>query len=257
MRLCLDVGNSHVYGGVFLGETLVLRFRHTSKGNTSDEWGVFLRAVLRENQCDVGALTSIAICSVVPPLDDVLRVACETYFSMTPFFLQAGSRTGLNIAYYRPEDVGADRIANAIAATTLFPQQALIVLDFGTATTFCAIDAQKNYLGGAILPGVRLSLEALSKNTAKLPSVDVVNTSTVVGRSTVESIQSGVFFGALGACRELITRIKADAFANTPVLVLATGGLAFLFAQQELYDHHLPDLVLHGVRMAADFNPRL
>ena len=254
MRLCLDVGNSHIYGGVFDGDDLVLHFRHTSKGNTSDEWGVFLRCVLRENSCMPEDILAISICSVVPTLDQPLRIACRNYFSIEPFFLQSGVKTGLKIQYNKPEDVGADRIANAIAATNLFPDTALIVLDFGTATTFCAIDANKNYLGGAILPGVHLSLNALSKNTAKLPSVDVVNVTKVVGSSTIESIQSGVFYGAIGACRELIQRMKNDVFLQSSVKVLATGGLSFLFADYEIYDQHLPDLVLHGLRLAAEMN---
>lgn len=255
MLLCLDIGNSHLYGGVFSGNDLILHFRHTSKGNTSDEWGVFLRCVLRENNCPLDEITSIAICSVVPPLDAAIRVACRNYFAIEPFFLQSGVNTGLKIQYRRSEDVGADRIANAIAATHLFPLTSLIVLDFGTATTFCAIDAEKNYLGGAILPGVHLALNALSKNTAQLPSVDIINVKQVVGKSTVESIQSGVFYGALGACRELIARIKEDVFPHMPVKVLATGGLSFLFEDYGIYDQHLPDLVLHGLRLAAEMNP--
>ncbi len=151
-------------------------------------------------------------------------------------------------------DVGADRIANAIAATQQFPATNLIIIDFGTATTFCAITAQKAYLGGAILPGVRLAVDALSNNTAKLPAVEIVKVEQALGRSTIESIQSGVFYGALGACRELILRIKKEAFPGQEVLVLATGGFASLFDKQGLYDQHLPDLVLQGMRLAVGLN---
>ncbi len=254
MLLCLDVGNSHIYGGVFSGEDICLRFRHTSKVSTSDEFGIFFKSVLRENQCDPANIKHIAICSVVPQLDYSLRAACIKYFSVEPFFLQAGVKTGLNIKYRNPVEVGADRIANAIAATHFYPKQHLIIIDFGTATTFCVVTGQKAYLGGAILPGVRLAVDALSNKTAKLPAVEIIKVDDAVGRSTIESIQSGVFYGALGACRELIQRIQHEAFAHEPVLVLATGGFASLFDKQALYDHHLPDLVLQGIRLAAEMN---
>jgi type III pantothenate kinase len=187
-------------------------------------------------------------------LDYSLRAACIKYFSTDPFFIQAGIKTGLNIKYRNPQEVGADRIANAIAATHYFPNKNLIVIDFGTATTFCAINQHKHYLGGAILPGVRIAADALSTKTAKLPAVEIIKADQALGRSTIESIQSGVFFGALGSCRELIQRIKAEAFPEEEALILATGGFASLFEKHELYDHWLPDLVLQGIRIAAQMN---
>lgn len=254
MVLCIDVGNSHIYGGVFLGEALQFRFRHTSKVSTSDELGIFLKSVLRENQHDPALIKEIAICSVVPQIDYSLRAACVKYFSIEPFFLQAGVKTGLNIKYRSPQDVGADRIANAIAATAWYPNQNMIIIDFGTATTFCAISKQKNYLGGMIMPGVRLAVDALASKTAKLPTVEIVKVDQAVGRSTIESIQSGIYFGAMGACRELIYRMKQELFVDEPVLILATGGFAPLFEKQGIYDQLAPDLVLQGVRMAAMMN---
>lgn len=254
MILCIDVGNSHLYGGVFAGDDIKLRFRHTSKTSTSDELGIFLKTVLRENNCDPAGINQVAICSVVPQLDYSLRSACLKYFSTDPFLLQAGVKTGLHILYRNPLEVGADRIANAIAAIHSYPNQNIIVIDFGTATTFCAITAEKKYLGGAILPGVRLSVEALSKNTAKLPTVEIIKTDHVVGRSTIESIQSGIYYGVLGACRELIQRINQEVFANKKSIVLATGGFASLFDKQDLYHHLVPDLVLQGIRLAALMN---
>lgn len=252
--LCLDVGNSHIYGGVFVEKEIQVRFRHTSKISTSDEFGIFLKMVLRENDCPPEAITQLVICSVVPQLDYSLRAACVKYFGLEPFFLQAGIKTGLNIKYRNPADVGADRIANAIAATQLYPKKNIIIMDFGTATTFCAISAEKAYLGGVILPGVRLAVDALSSHTAKLPSVEIIKIDHVLGRSTIESLQSGAFYGNLGACRELIQRIKQESFPNQAVTVLATGGFSFLFDKQGLYDHRLPDLVLDGMRMAVEMN---
>lgn len=254
MILCLDVGNSHIYGGVFAKDEILLRFRHTSKSTTSDELGIFLKTVLRENNCKPESITAIAICSVVPQLDYSLRSACLKYFSVDPFFLQVGVKTGLNIKYRNSIEVGADRIANAIAATQMYPNKNIVVIDFGTATTFCAITATKSYLGGAIIPGMRLAVEVLSNNTAKLPAVEIVKSDIALGRSTIESIQSGVYFAAVGACREIISRIKHEAFAKEDVLVLATGGFAHLFENLEVYDQLAPDLVLQGVRFAALMN---
>jgi type III pantothenate kinase len=254
MILCLDVGNSHIYGGVFLGDEIVLRFRHTAKTSTSDELGIFLKSVLRENGHDPESIQHIAVCSVVPQFDYSLRSACIKYFSIEPFLLQAGVKTGLNIKYRNPLEVGADRIANSIAATYQFPGKPLIIIDFGTATTFCVVDEHKNYLGGAILPGLRLSMEALTNNTAKLPPVDLIRADEVVGRSTVTSIQSGLYYGALGAAREIINRVKDGLFPQKKVLVLATGGFSSLFQAEGVYDHLLPDLVLHGMRIAMQLN---
>lgn len=254
MILCIDVGNSHLYGGVFDGDDIKLRFRHTSKVSTSDELGIFLKTVLRENGCSPEKIKQIGICSVVPQLDYSLRSACVKYFNQEPFLLQAGVKTGLNIKYSNPLEVGADRIANAIAAIHRYPNQHLIIIDFGTATTLCVISAKKEYLGGAILPGVRLSVDALSNNTAKLPSVEIIKTTHAVGRTTIESIQSGVFYGVVGACRELIACMKKEAFGDENVRVLSTGGFGSLFDNQGIYDELVPDLVLEGIRSAALMN---
>ena len=148
MILCLDVGNSQIYGGVFSDGKLLLRFRRNSRtGASSDEIGIFLRSVLRENDLEPKSVTQIALCTVVPEVLHSLRNACTKYFNLTPFNLQAGVKTGLKIRYKNPLEVGADRIANAIAGMHLYPQQNLMIVDFGTATTFCAISADKEYLG--------------------------------------------------------------------------------------------------------------
>ncbi|MCB0412650.1 MAG: type III pantothenate kinase, partial [Bdellovibrionales bacterium] len=154
MILCLDVGNSQIYGGVFDKDECILRFRRTSKtGASSDEFGLFLRSVLRENNVDPEKIQSISLCTVVPEVLHSLKNACRKYFQHNPFVLQAGVKTGLKIKYRNPVEVGADRIANSIAATYLYPNKNIIVIDFGTATTFCAINAEKEYLGGVIIPG--------------------------------------------------------------------------------------------------------
>lgn len=254
MLLCIDVGNSHIYAGVYEGDSIKLRFRLSSKANTTDELGIFLKAALRENHCDPELIKGISICSVVPQIDYSLRSACYKYFGIEPFLLQAGVKTGLNIKIRHAPEVGADRIANAIAASARYPQHNLIVIDFGTATTFCAINAKREYLGGAIQAGMRLAVHALSTNTAKLSPVEIVRVQDAIGRSTNESIQAGIYFGALGAAREVVRRMKEEVFHEEPVLVIATGGFAALFEHEALYDVLAPDLVLEGLKLATQMN---
>ncbi len=250
MILCIDVGNSHLYGGVFSKEELLLRFRYHSGARTSDEIGIFLKNVLRENNIDPSDIVNIAFCSVVPSLDYSLRSACLKYFSIEPFVIQAGVKTGLKINYSNPIEVGADRIANAIAASHLYPETNLIVIDFGTATTFCAISADKKYLGGTILAGMRLSMEALESNTAKLPSVKIIKPKSCLGRSTVESIQAGLYYSVVGSSKEITQHIKEEVFHHQEVTVIGTGGFASLFADEGVFDVNLQDLVLKGILLA-------
>jgi len=252
MLLCLDLGNSHVFGGVFEGEKLLLRFRHDSKqAITSDEFGTFLRVVLKENNIDPKAIRHIALCSVVPELDYSLRAACIKYFEIDPFCLQAGVKTGLNIKYRNPVEVGADRIANAIAATHLFPEKNLIVIDLGTATTYCAINTKKEYLGGCITVGIRLAMFALQSKTAKLSAVEIVQAKKILGKSTAENIQSGLYFSQLASLKEISTRMSKEAFPNDEKsTIIGTGGFSHLFEEEHLFDVIVPDLVLHGLRIA-------
>ncbi|HEX4924912.1 MAG TPA: type III pantothenate kinase, partial [Bdellovibrionales bacterium] len=207
MILALDVGNSQIYGGVFDGDKIKVRFRKISKtGASSDELGLFLRTVLRENGIDPEKIRQVAICSVVPDLVHSLKNCCQKYFKINPFILQAGIKTGLKIKYKNPLELGADRIANAIGATLLYPGRNLIVIDFGTATTFCAINRDKEYLGGLIHPGLRLSMEALESKTSRLPAVEIIAPKEVVGRSTVENIQAGLYYGHLAIIKDISTR---------------------------------------------------
>lgn len=257
MILSLDVGNTTIHGGVFDGESLKSQFRRTSEFRaSSDELGIFLRSVLRENDIDAAKITQIAICSVVPDAIHSLRNACLKYFKITPFLLQAGVKTGLKIKYRNPLEVGADRIANSIAGTHLYPGKDLLIVDFGTATTFCAVTADRDYLGGVIIAGLKISMEALEEKTAKLPSVEIVSMREALGRSTVESIQSGLYFGQVGTVRECITRLTKECFpgAAAKPTVLATGGFAGLFEKENLFDEIVPDLVLKGLNLALRMN---
>lgn len=255
MILCLDVGNTQIHGGVFENDSLKFQFRKTSKtGSSSDEFGLFLRSVLRENDFDPRDISKIAICSVVPEVMHSLTGACEKYFHKKPFFLQAGAKTGLKIKYRNPVEVGADRIANAVAATHMFPNQNLIIIDFGTATTFCAISKDKEYLGGVIQSGMKISVEALESKTAKLPSVEIIVPESTVGRSTVESIQSGLYFGTIGAVREITNRIIKDEFSNEATTVISTGGFSNLLKQENLFNHEEPYLALKGLFLSLKMN---
>lgn len=251
MILCLDVGNSQIFGGIFKDEQLLSRFRYNSaKSISSDQIGLFLKNILAENNIDSDDIKQIAICSVVPSIDYSLRSACMKYFKVEPFILHAGNAPGLKIQYYNPAEVGADRLANAVAATQLYPGKNLIIVDFGTATTFCAISAANEYLGGVIMAGMRLSMEALENNTAKLPPVEIMAPKYVLGRSTKENIQSGLYYGQLAAVKEISAHIIKENFQGKETLLLGTGGFAHLFERQKLFDAILPDLVLHGLKIA-------
>jgi len=249
--MCLDLGNSNLYAGILdLEGNILFRLRKTSNGGSSaDEWGVFLKAVLRENAIDASRIGQIGICSVVPEADYSLKRACQKYFELEPFTLKAGVKTGLHIMYRNPLEVGADRIANAVAAVKRYQNKNCIVVDFGTATTFDAVTAKRKYLGGAILPGLRISMEALQQKTAKLPPVEIIKPNYACGKSTVESIQSGLYFGHLGMVKEIAQRIAIESFPaeeGKPVLI-ATGGFSVLFSDCGLFDAILPDLVLEGL----------
>jgi type III pantothenate kinase len=255
MILALDVGNSQIYGGVFDGEKIALQFRKTSRqGNSSDEFGLFLKEVLRENNVDPKEITQIALCSVVPDVVHSIKGACQKYFKQQPFILQAGVKTGLKIKYRNPLEVGADRIANSIAATHMFSGKNLIIVDFGTATTFCVVNTEKEYLGGVILPGLRLSMEALEAKTAKLPAVEINAPEEIVGRSTVESIQSGLYYGNLCMVREMTREIKSRYLKMGETVVIGTGGFSRLFEKEKIFDALIPELVLHGLHRALKIN---
>ena len=256
MKLCLDVGNSHIYGGVYKSGKVLLTFRKASKlGSSSDEYGLFFRSVLRENGIDPNQVSAIALCSVVPEAVYAISAACQKYFDMPPFILQAGVKTGLKIEYRNPLEVGSDRIANAIAGSELFPDQNLIIVDLGTATTLCVVGKERSYRGGVILPGLKMSMQALESGTSKLGSVEILRKEVCLGRTTASSIQSGLYFGHLGALREIMQRIQLEEFDGQRPKVIATGGFATLFGGTGLFDHVVQDLVLRGSLSVLEMNP--
>ena len=255
MILALDVGNSLIYCGVFDEGKLVVQFRRTSTvRGSSDELGVFLRAALRENGIDPNNVAQITACSVVPDINYSLRACCQKYFSIEPLILRPGIRTGLKIGYKDPKEVGADRIADAMGAIKLFPDRNLIVIDFGTATTVCAITRDREFLGGNIVPGLRLAMDALESKTAQLPSVEIKPVRSSIGRTTVESIQSGLYWSNVGMVKELVQRISDEVFSDDRPLVIATGGFCHLFNREKLFDRVAPDLILTGLLEALQLN---
>jgi type III pantothenate kinase len=253
MLLTLDVGNSQIFAGVFDGHELRLTFRRTSAIRaSSDEFGTFLRSVLRENDVAPRLITSACICSVVPDAVYSLRNCFRKYFDFEPFLLQPGVKTGLKIRYRNPSEVGADKIANAIGALERFPGRNLLIVDFGTATTLCAVSKDKEYLGGIITPGINISMSALESQTARLPTVEIVRPDWILGRTTVESIQSGLYFGTLATVRALVSAVSAEHFADDPPLVIGTGGVGRLFSQERVFDAFIPELSLLGLRRAME-----
>ena len=255
MLLCLDIGNTQIHGGVFDGDALRLQFRKSTQPlGSSDELGIFFVSVLRENGVDPRSVDRVALCSVVPAALHSLRGASRKYFRSEPFVLQAGVKTGLKVRYRNPLEGGADRIAGAIAAARRQPGRNLIVVDCGTATTFDVVTAGGDYLGGVILPGVGVSAETLASRTAKLPRVEIARPESVLGRSTVESIQSGLYHGHSGAIRHLVAELTREVFGGERPHVVGTGGFARMFEEERLFDEVVPELVLEGLRQAEMLN---
>lgn len=255
MLLCLDIGNSQIHGGVFEGDTLRCQLRKTTHPlGSADEFGVFFSAVLRENGVDPKAIHRAAICSVVPQALYPVRSACVKYFGCSPFVLQAGVKTGLKVKYRNPHEVGADRIAGAMGAALRRPAADVIVVDCGTATTIDVVTAAGDYLGGAILPGIGISVETLAGRTAKLPTVEIARPETALGRSTIESIQSGVYHGHVGAIRHLVGELAREVFGGQWPHVVGTGGFARLLEAEKLFDEVVPELVLLGLKHAERIN---
>ncbi|NNM59664.1 MAG: type III pantothenate kinase [Legionellales bacterium] len=253
MILCLDVGNTHIFGGLFDHAEIKLRFRHNSRLNvTSDEIGVFLKTVLRENEFDPKSVDSIAIASVVPSLDYSLRSACLKYFDISPFLLEPVNSKQLIIDLADPNELGADRLADCIAAMHYYPKQELLIVDMGTATTFDVVSAERHYLGGSIIAGLRLSMDALQLNTSKLSSVEILKPQTAIGRTTAEHLQTGLYYGQVGIIKELTRRISDEAFNGRAPLVIGTGGFAYLFEKEGIFTHTVPDLVLQGIRIGFE-----
>ncbi len=255
MLLVLDVGNTQLFGGVVHHDEILLRFRRTSRDTgSSDEYGLFLKNALRENQIDPTEIKHIVISSVVPDLNHTIASACIKYFNLRPLILDAGVKTGLKILVHNPKELGADRVANAVGAIRLHPDQNLVIFDLGTANTVCLISKNKEYLGGLISPGLRLSMEVLEERTAKLPSVEIKVPDTVFGKNTVEQIQAGLYYSVLGMVKEVVAEVRKNSFSGQDFLVIGTGGFSRIFEQAGIFDVIESDLVLEGLSHIFQLN---
>lgn len=231
MLLVIDVGNTNTVLGVYEGKKLLAIWRMgTDKEKTSDEFGMFFVTLFNHEKLDMEQVEAVIIASVVPPIMYSLEHAIKKYFKLAPLLVGPGIKTGMNIKYENPREVGSDRIVNAVAALELYGGP-LIIVDFGTATTFCAISSKGEYLGGVICPGIKISAEALFQRAAKLPRIELSKPDEVIGRNTVNSMQSGIVFGYVGQVDYLVRRIKKE-MKEDNIKVIATGGLARLIASE-------------------------
>jgi type III pantothenate kinase len=253
MLLTIDIGNTNITFGLYEGETLGPRWRiRTIHEKMPDEYGILLDQLFRHQGYEPEQVTGVALASVVPPLTPIFAQACRDYVGQTPLVIDAGVRTGVPIRYDNPREVGADRVVDAAAVRAMYGMPACVV-DFGTATTFDAVSAEGDYLGGAIAPGVGIAAQALFERTAKLPRVDLTRPPAAIGRNTVHSIQSGLLFGYVGLVEGMVARFKAELGPETRIV--ATGGLAEVIAREtEVIDVVDPWLTLHGLRIIYELN---
>ncbi|MFZ5988116.1 MAG: type III pantothenate kinase [Bacillota bacterium] len=254
MILVMDVGNTNIVLGVYEGKKLLVHWRMgTDREKTSDEFGMFIVSLFNHEKVDIGSVEAVIIASVVPPIMYSLEHAIRKYFKMEPIIVGPGVKTGINIKYENPREVGADRIVNAVAAYEIYGGP-LIIVDFGTATTFCAVTSKCEYLGGVICPGIKISAEALFQKAAKLPRIELAKPDSVIGRNTVASMQSGIVYGYVGKVDYIVRRMKKE-MKEDNIKVIATGGLARMIASEsETIDEINGLLTLEGLRIIYDKN---
>ena len=253
MLLAIDIGNTNIVWGIFDGDKLVADWRiGTDYSKTTDEYAILLLDLLRVEGISPERVDGVILSSVVPPLTPQFEELAETYFHCLPLIVSAELETGLTIKYANPLEVGSDRIVNAAAAYRRYGGP-IIIVDFGTATTFCAVTADGEYLGGAIAPGLRISAEALYARTAKLPKIELARPKSAIGRDTVASMQAGLVFGYAGLVDELVRRIQQE--LGRDCFVLATGGLAELIAPESHSIREVrPHLTLQGLALLYTLN---
>ena len=249
MILVIDVGNTHTVLGVYKEDKLLTNWRMgTNWEKTSDEIGMFIMGLFTQEKIEPSQIEAVMVSSVVPPVMYSLEHAIRKYFKMEPMIVGPGIKTGINIKTDNPKEVGADRIVNAVAALELYGGP-LIVVDLGTATTFCSISSKGEYLGGVISPGMRISAEALYQRAAKLPRIDLVKPTAVIGKNTVTSMQSGIVYGYVGQVDYIVDRMKQE-MGEENIKVVATGGFARLIASEsKTIDEINVLLTLEGLRI--------
>lgn len=253
MLLTMDVGNTNIKIGLFNGEKLAASWRVSSRASrTGDEYGAIFTNLFHNSGYKTDVVGGIIISSVMPSLNYTLEHMCKFYFHNDPIMVESGIKTGINIRYDNPKELGADRIVNAVAASNLY-QPALIVVDFGTATTFSVVNKNYEFVGGVIGPGIKLTADALVQNAAKLPKIELVKPDTVIGKSTVKNMQAGIVYGFAGMVDYILRRVKKELEGD--VKVIATGGFSELISgevpQIDIVDR---TLTLQGLRMIYELN---
>ncbi len=253
MLLCIDIGNTNITIGLYEGDQLGPHWRlATDHGRMPDEFAMQLIGLFNFAQLDPTQIHGVALASVVPPLTGKWVEVCRNYLELEPLVVTAQTETGVRILYDDPAAVGADRLVDAVAAHQLYGGPACIV-DFGTATTFDAINREGDYLGGAIAPGIGISMEALFRHAAKLPKVDIAQPPAAIGRNTVHAMQSGLLFGYVGLVEGMVARFRAE--LGDDMQVIGTGGLATVIANETtVIEHIAPWLTLDGLRMVYAMN---
>lgn len=248
MIFVIDVGNTNTVLGVYEGDVLKYHWRvETNRNKTDDEYGMIIKSLLQHEGLSFDQFDGMIISSVVPPIMFALEGMCKKYFGIKPLVVGPGIKTGLDIKYENPREVGADRIVNAVAGIHEFGSP-LIIVDFGTATTYCYINEDKQYMGGAIAPGINISTEALYTRASKLPRIEIARPESIIGKNTVAAMQSGILYGYVGQVEGIVSRIKSQ--SKVEPLVIATGGLASLIANESTaIDIVEPFLTLKGLQL--------
>ncbi|CDF59105.1 type III pantothenate kinase [Thermobrachium celere] len=257
MLLVFDVGNTNIVLGVYDGKKLVIDWRiATTTQRTADEYGIVVINLFEKAGLNYKDIEAVVVSSVVPNIMYSLEHMIRKYFNVEPLVVGPGIKTGINIKYDNPKEVGADRIVNAVAAHDIY-KRSLIIVDFGTATTFCAVGKNGDYYGGAITPGIKIASDALFERAAKLPRIELVKPPTVICKNTVQSMQSGIIYGYAGLVDNIVTKMKKEMeqLKEEEPFVVATGGLAKLIAtESSTIDEINPYLTLEGLRIIYEKN---